>query len=232
MVVTKFLINHSNFPKYEPTTQPVLAGRRLAAADRKTAVALIIDELQCLSETELSALIMNMHQISQRQLPVVLIGAGLPQLVGLAGKARSYAERLFQFPELGPLAPEDAAVAIQEPVAEQHAHFTKEAEQEVIKQTQGYPYFLQEWGYQAWNLAPTSEITVEVVKQATDESIKWIDSNFFRVRFDPLTPREKDYLRVLAELGEGHHRSGDVAEQIGVKVQSVAPVRNSLIGKA
>jgi len=202
-----------------------------AAVDRKTAIALIVDELQYLTEEELSALIMAMHLISQRQLPVVLIGAGLPQLVAHAGRAKSYAERLFQFPELGPLQPEDAVAALQEPVMEESVRFTDEALKEVIVQTQGYPYFLQEWGYQAWNITDQSPIEIADVRRATDESIKRLDANFFRVRFDRLTPREKDYLRALAELGEGPHRSGDVAEQLGVRVQSVAPIRNNLIKK-
>lgn len=202
-----------------------------AAADRATAVALIVDELQYLREEELSALIMAMHRISQRQLPVVLIGAGLPQLVALSGRAKSYAERLFQFPELGPLQPEDAAAALQEPVMEQQVRFTDEALNEIIRQTQGYPYFLQEWGYQAWNLASQSPIEADIINQTTQDSIRRLDANFFRVRFDRLTPREKDYLRALADLGEGSQRSGDIAEQLGVKVQSVAPVRNSLIKK-
>ena len=202
-----------------------------AAADRGTAIALIVDELQYLNENELSALIMAMHQISQRQLPVVLIGAGLPQLVALAGRAKSYAERLFQFPELGPLQPEDAAAALQEPVMEQQVRFSDESLQEIIRETQGYPYFLQEWGYQVWNMATQSPIEIDVVRQATQESIKRLDANFFRVRFDRLTPREKEYLRALAEMGEGPHRSGDVADRLGVKVQSVAPIRNGLIKK-
>lgn len=202
-----------------------------AAMDRGAAIALIVDELQYLSEEELSALIMAMHQISQRQLPVVLFGAGLPQLVALAGRAKSYAERMFQFPELGPLQPEDAAAALQEPVMQENVRFTDEALQEIIVQTQGYPYFLQEWGYQSWNIADQSPIEIGDVQQATDESIRRLDMNFFRVRFDRLTPREKEYLQALAELGEGPHRSGDVAERLGVKVQSVAPVRNSLIKK-
>lgn len=201
-----------------------------AALDRRTAVALIVDELQYLSEEELSALIMAMHQISQRQLPVVLVGAGLPQLVALAGRAKS-AERLFQFPELGPLQPEDAAAALQEPVMEANVRFTEEALEEVIAQTQGYPYFLQEWGYQAWNIADQSPIEIDEVRKATDESIKRLDANFFRVRFDRLTPREKEYLRALADLGEGPQRSGDVADRLGVRVQSIAPVRNNLIKK-
>ncbi len=202
-----------------------------AAVDRGTAIALIIDELQYLNEDEFSALIMAMHQMSQRQLPVVLIGAGLPQLVALAGRSKSYAERLFQFPEIGPLQPKDAVVALQQPVLEQQVLFTDEALDEIIRQTQGYPYFLQEWGYQAWNLAAKSPIDIDVAKQATQESIRRLDANFFRVRFDRLTPREKNYLRALADLGDGSQRSGEIAKQLGVKVQSVGPVRDGLIKK-
>jgi hypothetical protein len=202
-----------------------------AAADRGTAIALIVDEMQYLNEEELSALIMAMHQISQRQLPVVLVGAGLPQLVALAGRSKSYAERLFQFPEVGALQPADAAKAVQEPVQEQGVQFTEEALQEIIRQTKGYPYFLQEWGYQAWNLAAGSPIGIEVINEATRESVRRLDANFFRVRFDRLTPREKDYLRALADLGDTAQRSGDIAERLKVKVQSIAPVRNGLIKK-
>jgi hypothetical protein len=131
-----------------------------AAKDRRGAVALIIDEMQYLSEEELSALIMAMHQIAQRQLPVVLIGAGLPQLVALAGRSKSYAERLFQFPEIGALQPADAIAALQEPVEDQGVRFSDSALDEIVRQTKGYPYFLQEWGYQAWNLAPASPINI------------------------------------------------------------------------
>lgn len=202
-----------------------------AAQDRGAAVALIIDEMQYLSEAELSALIMAMHQISQRQLPVVLVGAGLPQLVALSGRSKSYAERLFRFPEVGALSPADAVAALQGPVQQQGVRFEDGALEEIIRQTRGYPYFLQEWGYQAWNLAVASPIGMDVVQQATRESIQRLDANFFRVRFDRLTPREKQYLRAMAELGDTIQRSGDVAERLGVKVQSIAPVRNGLIKK-
>ena len=202
-----------------------------AAADRASAVAIIVDELQYLSETEMSALIMAIHRVSQRGLPLVLIGAGLPQLVGLAGQSKSYAERLFTFPEIGPLSAEDSARALQEPAASQGASYTPEALAEVYRVTQGYPYFLQEWGYQSWNLAPQPPIDLQVIRQTTQRSMQRLDQGFFRVRFDRLTPREKVYLRALAELGPGPQRSGDVAEQLGVKVQSIAPLRSSLIRK-
>ena len=202
-----------------------------AAAERSTAVAIIIDELQYLSEEELSSLIMSIHKISQKSLPVVLIGAGLPQLVGKAGRAKSYAERLFDYPELGPLKKEDAKSALQEPVKQEKVSFTQEAIDEIIRVTEGYPYFLQEWGYQAWNIAKKSPIDISVAKLATKASIKRLDQSFFRVRFDRLTPREKEYLYALAELGNAPQRSGDVAETLGVDVKNAAPLRNNLIKK-
>ncbi len=202
-----------------------------AAQDRKTAIAIIIDEIQYLSEKEFSALIMAVHRISQKQLPLILVGAGLPQLVGLAGRSKSYAERLFDYPKVGPLNYEDAIIAIQEPVKEQGVSFTREALDEIISKTEGYPYFLQEWGYQAWNLATSKKINLDIVKKATEVSLQRLDESFFRVRFDRLTPSEKRYLLALAEFGSGPHRSGDIAEKLNVKPQTVAPTRASLIKK-
>ena len=202
-----------------------------AAADRGTAVAIIIDELQYMTEIPMSALIMAIHRVSQRGLPLVLIGAGLPQLVGLAGKSKSYAERLFTYPEVGALSLEDASLALQGPVATQGVAFTPAALDEIYRVTQGYPYFLQEWGYQSWNMADQSPIDLPLIQQTTIASTARLDQSFFRVRFDRLTPREKDYLSALAELGIGNQRSGDVAERLGVKVQTIAPLRSSLIKK-
>jgi len=202
-----------------------------AAQDRKIPVALLLDEIQYLSAKELSALIMAMHKMAQKRLPLVLIGAGLPVLAGLAGDSKSYAERLFDFPEVGPLAPDDARQALREPAQKEGADFTDAALDEIIRLTQGYPYFLQEWGYQSWNYAPQSPVQLADVKRATPRIIERLDANFFRVRFDRLTPREKDYLRALAELGAEPQRSGDVAAVLGVKVQTVAPLRDSLMKK-
>lgn len=202
-----------------------------AAQDRQTAVAVIIDELQYVSEEELSALIMAAHRVSQKSLPVVLIGAGLPQLVGKAGRAKSYAERLFDYPELGPLNTLDAKSALQTPVEKEGFSFTNEAIDEIIRITKGYPYFLQEWGYQAWNLADQSPIDLNVVTKATQLSLKRLDQSFFRIRFDRLTPREQEYLRALADLGTTPQRSGDVAEKLGIDVKNAGPLRNSLIKK-
>lgn len=202
-----------------------------AAQDRATAVAIIIDELQYLSERELSSLIMAIHKVSQKRLPIVLIGAGLPQLVANAGHSKSYAERLFDFPEVGPLGEDDAKRALQEPVRASNVAFSEDALEEIIKVTKGYPYFLQEWGYQSWNLAQDTPINLETVQAATRDSIRKLDQSFFRVRFDRLTPREKVYLRALAELGTEPQRSGEIAHLLGVRSESVAPLRNGLIKK-
>ena len=202
-----------------------------AAKDRQRAVAVIIDEIQYLNEKEMGALIMAIHRVSQRQLPLALVSAGLPQLVGLAGRSRSYAERLFRFPRIGPLSPKDAAAALRDPAKKEGVVFAEDALKEIALQTQGYPYFLQEWGYQAWNLAKESPINRSVILRANVEAVKKLDGSFFRVRFDRLTPREKDYLRALAELGPGAHRSSEIADRLGIKVQSSAPLRSGLIGK-
>jgi hypothetical protein len=202
-----------------------------AAQDRDTAIAIIFDELQYLSEDELGSLIMAEHKVSQKALPVVVIGAGLPQLVGKAGRAKSYAERLFDYPEIGPLKKEDAKLALQLPVQKEGASFTEEALNEIIRITECYPYFIQEWGYHAWNLANDSPIDIDIVEQATKAAIHRLDQNFFRVRFDRLTPREKEYLRALAELGGSQQRSGEIANLLSIDVQSAAPIRNNLIKK-
>jgi AAA ATPase domain len=202
-----------------------------AAKDRGTAVALLIDELQYIREEELSALIMGIHKVSQRELPLILIAAGLPQLVGNMGKSKSYAERLFDFPTVGPLARKDAVTAIQEPIAKEGERIAASAIDEIITHTQGYPFFLQVWGYYTWNKADKSPISTKDVRGAADDVLSNLDASFFRVRFDRLTPSEKRYLRAMAELGPGPHRSGDIADLLKVKVSSVAPTRSSLIKK-
>jgi hypothetical protein len=202
-----------------------------AAQDRGTGVAVLFDEVQYFSPRELAALIMAMHRLQQRQLPVVLLGAGLPILPALAGDAKSYAERLFSFPQIGALSEADTARALQEPAREQGVAFTSGALAEVYRLTRGYPYFLQEWGYQAWNLAERSPIGPAVIDRATPVVVERLDASFFRVRYDRLTPNEKRVLRAMAELGPGPYRTGDVAAALGQKVTSLSPVRTRLIRK-
>ena len=202
-----------------------------AAEDRRTVVTILIDEVQYFRLPELSALIMAMHKMQQRQLPLVLVAAGLPILPALAGESKSYAERLFSFPDVGALSQQDAFKALQEPVLKAQVEFAQDALAEIFQMTEGYPYFLQEWGYQAWNQAKSSPITLEVLREVNTGVINSLDANFFRVRFDRLTPGEKDYLRAMAELGQGPYRSGDIAALMGRKLNDVAPRRDKLIKK-
>lgn len=202
-----------------------------AARERNSVVILVIDELQYVPEEQLAALISALHRASQRQLPVTMLAAGLPQLLGQMGRAKSYAERLFEFVAVGPLDPAAARDAIRVPIEREGEAIDAAALDAIIVETRGYPYFLQEWGKHSWDVADASPITAEDVAAATDSALAELDASFFRVRFDRLTPAEKRYLRGMSTLGPGPHRSGDVAEALGVKVSSVAPTRNSLIAK-
>ena len=202
-----------------------------AAKDRSAGLLLAIDEVQYLKPEELGALISAIHRTTQLSLPVVLVGAGLPQLPGLAGEAKSYAERLFDFPMIGSLSDTDAKGAIAIPAQDRDADFTDDALELIVAESHGYPYFLQEWGYHVWNNSAAARITVDDVTSVRPLVVDQLDRNFFLVRADRLTPRERDYLRAMAELGPGPHRSGDVAAMLGVKVESVAPRRSQLISK-
>lgn len=202
-----------------------------AAQKAKTAVIIFIDELQYVKENELAALISALHRCAQGKLPVTVVGAGLPQLIGRAGKAKSYAERLFDFPPIGPLTNREAELAIVKPAREAGVEFTPEAVAEILSKARGYPYFLQEWGKHSWDAAEKSPITAHDVAAGSVQAIAALDESFFRVRFDRLTPKEKDYLRAMAELGPGPHRSGDIAEELGRGVTVLGPTRNQLISK-
>lgn len=215
----------------EHDLQALMEQAGLAAKAGGTALALFIDELQYVEEHQLAALITALHRIAQRQLPVVLVGAGLPQLRGQLGNAKSYAERLFDFTEIGPLPPAAATQAIQKPLQDEGVAITPSALAAILRVSQGYAYFLQTWGSHTWLAAETSPIDEAAVQKAGVTAIAALDEGFFRVRFDRCTPKEKKYLRAMAELGEGPHRSGDVADVLGEKVSSLAPTRATLIGK-
>ena len=203
----------------------------LAAAADNTCVAIFIDELQYVKEDELAALITALHRTSQRRLPIVMLGAGLPQVRGRMGQAKSYAERLFDFPEIGALTPEDARIAIAKPARKEGVDIDGSALDAVITQTQCYPYFLQEWGKHLWDVAEESPITLGNVHAASQQAIAALDQSFFSVRFDRLTPSERRYVRAMAQLGAGPHRSGDIASELNRSVSSLAPTRNQLINK-
>ena len=202
-----------------------------AAAERKTAIVLFVDELQYVKEEQLAALIMALHRANQKQLPLTMVAAGLPQVVGQTGRAKSYAERLFEFEQVDSLGEEAARAALCVPAAKEGVKFESGAIKVILEQTKGYPYFLQEWGKNSWDLAPQTIIKEEDARRATRLALGKLDASFFRVRLDRLTPAEKRYMRAMAELGAGPHRSGDIADMLGKKVSSVAPMRNTLISK-
>ena len=202
-----------------------------AAKADATCVALFIDELQYVEENELAALITALHRMAQRQLPVVMFGAGLPQVRGRMGQAKSYAERLFEFPAIGPLSPGDAKHAIAKPAKDEGVEIEPLALDAIVSQTQCYPYFLQEWGKHVWDVAERTPITAANVEVASQQTMAALDQSFFSVRFDRLTPAEKRYMRAMAQLGAGPHRSGDIANTLNRRVSSLAPTRNQLINK-
>lgn len=202
-----------------------------AAKNAGTAVVIFIDELQYVGEPQLAALITALHRCMQLRLPLTLIGAGLPQLRARAGNAKSYAERLFDYPEVGPLPSAAAEQAIVKPAHDKGVEYDHDAVDLIKQQTQGYPYFLQEWGKHAWDAASASPITSADVNLASSVVVADMDESFFRVRFDRLSPKERGYLRAMADLGPGPHRSGDIAERLGRKVSDVGVLRSGLILK-
>ena len=209
----------------------LLASVGTAAREYRTGIVLFIDELQYVHDDQLASLIRALHSASQRQLPMTMLAAGLPQLIGQMGRAKSYAERLFEFVPIDRLDDEAARAALSVPAEREGVAFTPGAIAEILRHTRGYPYFLQEWGRHAWNVAQTSPISRADARRATVLALAELDAGFFRVRFDRLTPTEKHYLGAMAKLGPGPHRSGDIAERLGKSVTSVAPVRGELIAK-
>ncbi len=209
----------------------VLLAVASAAKEADSAVALFVDEIQYLSQADLAALIVSVHKMAQKGLPFIFFGAGLPQIAGLAGEAKSYSERLFNYPEVGPLIDSAAREALTAPIRREGAEITEEALVEITQQTKGYPYFLQEWGFHVWNVAERSPITGGDARTATGKAVEALDRGFFRVRLDRLTPRERDYMRAMANLGPGPHRSGEIARVLQMDVSAAGPLRDKLIKK-
>ena len=215
----------------EQDLPPLLMAVAEAAAERRSAVGLFLDEIQYLSSVELAAVVVACHEIAQRNLPLLFIGAGLPQVAALAGKAKPYAERLFDYPEVGALDSAAARAAITIPARKEGVSFDDGAVDAILQDTQNYPYFIQAWGFQVWNRAPASPIARDVVADAIPDVIAHLDTNFLRVRFDRLTVLQQKYLRAMAELGPGPHQTGQIAATLGVGAASVATVRQQLVNK-
>ena len=202
-----------------------------AAAARKKGILIAVDEVQDLSEGELAALIAAAHQADQQELPVLLIGAGLPHLPGKAGNAKSYSERLFNFRRLGPLPEDDARAALLLPAEREGVKIQQAALDLMVSASEGYPYFIQEWGNNTWDVAKGRTITADDVKTAEPLVESSLDENFYQVRMGRLTPKEAEYLQAMARLGPGPHRSADIAEQLGVRSEKISARRKDLIDK-
>jgi hypothetical protein len=216
---------------FESDVSDMLVAIGEAAKEARAWVCILIDEMQYLKYMELEALITAMHKINQRGLPILLIGAGLPQIIALCGDAKSYAERLFKYPNIGALAPDDAISAIATPASSAGVTYSRGAMEKLLHVTESYPYFLQQWAHDAWNIATGPSIDLTDVDKATHVALKTLDESFFKMRFDRCTPSERRYMRALAELGPGTHKSGDIADMLKLKTTSVAPVRSKLITK-
>lgn len=200
-----------------------------AAKSRESSIVILIDEIQNLPKEEFEALIMAVHRVDQKKLPVLIVGAGLPLLVKLTGQAKSYAERLFEYPRIDALALEDVRYAIAKPIEGSGEKINLDAVYLIMEKTLGYPYFVQEWGYQAWNTAAKSPITRADVERCSRIAIQRLDQNFFYSRYERLSDPQRTYLRAMAELGPGPHRSGDIAGLLGKKTMQLGPTRDGLI---
>lgn len=225
------LVGEADSGRLEDDLTDLLVATGEAARDRARAVLIAVDEAQYLSQRELASVIVAIHRTTQLNLPLVLVGAGLPQLPGLAGEAKSYSERLFEFPEIGSLSNSDARAALQIPAENASVSFDSDALAEIVSASHGYPYFLQEWGYHVWNHALATPIPADDVHAVRPLVLAALDRDFFRVRLDRLTPKEREYLKAMADLGPGPHRSGDIAAGLAVRVESVGPRRSALIRK-
>lgn len=206
-----------------------IIGKAAQAAERGW--LLLIDEVQYLSESDLSALIVAMHRVSQDGLPVLLIGAGLPQIARLAGEAKSYAERLFLYPPVGPLDPASARQAIEKPIVEEKAQITPEALHLIVQHTKGYPFFLQEWASVVWNNSDGPTITLADADHSYAETLALLDEGFFKVRIDRLTKAEVQFVKAMAGLGDGPYAMADIAQAMGRTQKSLGPARSSIISK-
>ncbi len=202
-----------------------------AAKKRKSVVVIIIDEVQYIDQNGLSALIMSLHKISQRQLPLLFFGAGLPQMAKLAGNAKSYAERLFEYPEVDRLSMRSAQKAITAPLKREKILIDKDALDYIIIETNSYPFFLQVWAYHLWNIAPGSPIKKQSALKATKRAFDELDKGFFKVRFERLTIRQQNYARAMAEFGPALANSTEVANLLSLTVKQAAPIRDELIKK-
>ena len=201
----------------------------LAAKHRNTAAIILIDEMQYLINKDLSALIIALHKISQNQLPLLFFGAGLPQIAKLTGEAKSYSERLFEFPEVDKLDRKSAIKALAVPVKTEGIEYNEDAIDLILRETGRYPYFLQVWGFQTWEVARSSPFTKDDVVKATKRALKGLDNGFFKVRIDRLTERQLEYVIAMSIIDKLPANSTAIATILGISVKQAAPIRDEII---
>ncbi len=202
-----------------------------AARDANSGIVFLLDEVQFSEPPQFRAMISALHRATQRNLPITLAAAGLPQIPKLTGEARSYAERLFTFPVIGNLSKPDAEAALVEPARAHGIAFDEDAVAAALTWTAGYPFYIQQLGKHAWNLAPGSPISLTDVERAMPAAQAALDQTMYEVRIQRATNTERRYMRAMAELGSGPYRSGDVAHAVGKATTALSPVRQSLLEK-
>lgn len=202
-----------------------------AAASKQLGALFTVDEMQFLRPAEMGAFVVALHRISQEGLPVMVVGAGLPSLLGKMGDARSYAERLFAFRRINSLDAGEARRALADPARRLEVRWTEGALDAVIGKTRGYPYFLQTFGQHCWDAVshPGNTVHSATVREATPRALRSLDEGFFRMRFDRATRASRRYLRAMASLGPGPHLVREVAAALGTRSNRVSPQRDALI---
>lgn len=217
--------------QFENDLKEILVSLGVVAKKTENMVCFFIDEVQYLKQEELTALITALHRINQKQLPILIFAAGLPKIAKLAGDSKSYAERLFEFVSIDSLKYEDAKQALIHPAEAQGVSYSEDAIEYIVKITGGYPYFIQEYGKQAWDKMQDKRIDLECVKRAEESFIDSLDKSFFKVRYDRATKREKDFMFGMVKCGDLPCTIAEVARQMGTTPQSIGPLRSQLIHK-
>jgi GTPase SAR1 family protein len=202
-----------------------------AAREEGTPITILLDEMQTLSKSDLHALLRATHLIQQMRLPILVFGAGLPQLPIQVSDAVGAGDRNMDTHELGSLTRTDVWAAIMHPIGQLGRTITDEALWAIEDFSLGFPYLLQALAYHTWNIAQNNGITKQDVTAAIDVTLRRLDQTFYRVYFERTTPVEQDYLRSLANMPAGSQRSADVAKGMNRTVTSVGPVRDTLIKK-
>jgi len=204
-----------------------------AAREHRTGILLTVDELHHVDRTTLESLIVGLHRAAQLALPVVVAGAGLPTLAATTGQAKAYAERLFMFPTIGSLSADQAADALQQPATDEGVTWTDGALEEILEVTQCYPYFIQQFGLQAWDVADGPDaITADDVRRSIPLAMAELDDGFFRVRAGASTAAERRYMLAMARIGPGPVRTAEVARALGREPSAVTPLRESLLRRS